>query len=598
MLELKNVSLSVGARTLLENASATAFPGDKIGIVGPNGCGKTTLLNAIIGNVSIDSGEIVLAKNIDLVYLRQEMGDASVKLLDFVVSADRRLAELRKKLRDSTDDLAEIYDQIWAIGGNSAEARASVILAGLGFKNDDLSKALGEFSGGWQVRASLAATLFAPADILILDEPTNHLDLESVIWLESFLMRSDKILLIVSHEKAFLDNVCNKILNISGAKLRSYSGNYSTFIRTKEEQDLAAQRMAESQEQKREHIQSFVDRFRYKATKAKQVQSRIKMLGRLEPTAQVEVNYSVRFVFGEPSPKVDRHLVTLENVSAGYGSKTVLRDINMRIDCGERMALLGANGNGKSTLAKIISRRLEKLSGNLEYAKNLKIAYFSQQQTDELDIHLNATEMFKIYHRELNETQIRSALANFGLIRERTQTKIALLSGGEKTRLLLAIVTSQRPHLLLLDEPTNHLDIEAREALIDALAKYSGAAILITHDFHTLEACCKHFYIVADGTCKPFKGTLAEYKSFLLAQRDLSAKPNGKARSPRKRGDGKMAKQMANLEETIKTLSEEKTALEHEISEKYSEEACERYEKICSRLEAQEEDLLALMELQ
>lgn len=598
MLELKNISVSVGTRTLLENASVSAFSGDKIGIIGPNGCGKTTLLNAILGNIPVDSGEVILAKNIDMVYVKQEMDDTSVRLLDFVISADRQLAELRKKLADHTDNLAEIYDQIDAIDGNSAEARASTILSGLGFKNEDLSKALAEFSGGWQVRASLAATLFAPADILILDEPTNHLDLESVIWLESFLAKSDKVLLIVSHERSFLDNVCNKILNINGCKLKLYSGNYSTFVRTKREQDLAAQRLVESQEQKREHIQSFVNRFRYKASKAKQVQSRIKMLDKLEPITHIESNYSVRFTFGEPSPKVDRHLVTLENISAGYGSKIVLRDVSMRVDFGERIAFLGANGNGKSTLAKIISKRLDKLSGSMEYAKNLKIAYFSQQQTDELDVRLNATEMFKIHHRELGETQIRSALANFGLVRERTQTKIALLSGGEKTRLLLAIITSQRPHMLVLDEPTNHLDIEAREALIDALARYTGTAILITHDFHTLEACCKHFYVVADGTCKPFKGTLEDYKAFLLTQCDLAVKSDNKPQKVKKFENKKIAKKIAILENSIKILSEEKATLEQEINEKYSTEAYAHYAKVCSNLKEHEEQLLALLELQ
>lgn len=597
MLELNNISIMVGSRTLIDDASVTIFPGDKVGIVGHNGCGKTTLLKAITGDLAIDSGSIFLAKNIKLVCVRQEIADKTVKLLDFVVSADEQLVILKNKLHDHNENIAEIYDQISAIGGNSADARASAILAGLGFKNGDLDKKLSEFSGGWQVRASLAATLFAPSDIIILDEPTNHLDLESVIWLESFLEASSKTLLIVSHEKAFLDGICNKIVSIDNAQLKVYSGNYSTFIKTKMEQEQALLRTIESQKQKREHIQSFVNRFRYKASKARQVQSRIKMLNKVEILEFPVTNYDVKFQFDEPYPKIDRRLIALENISAGYGNKMVLHDVFLHVDFGERIAFLGANGNGKSTLAKIIADRLSPFSGKIERARNLKIAYFSQQQTDELDVNLTAMEMFHVYHPEQTETQMRAALANFGLIQARSQTKIELLSGGEKTRLLLAIITSQHPHMLILDEPTNHLDIEAREALVDALKKYDGAAILITHDFHTLEECCNNFYIICDGTCNQFKGNLEDYKSFLLTQREISPKEEKKKVLQSKRTDKKLLKQISTLEEKIRDLTEEKNELELKLSEAYSVVSYDKYSDVTQKLSSVEEEWLSLMEL-
>lgn len=602
MLELKNLSLVIGSRTLFADASLTIFSGDKVGIVGHNGCGKTTLLRAITGQMMPESGEIAIKRGVKIVSVQQEIADKSVGVLDYVLSADKTLFELRERLNDPSADLADIYDRLAAIDGNTADARASAILAGLGFKNGTLRSPLSTFSGGWQVRAALAAALFTPSDILILDEPTNHLDLESVIWLESFLRSSEKALLLVSHEKAFLDGVCNKILNITGEHAKLYTGNYSTFLRTREEQQQALLKNFESQQKKREHIQEFVDRFRYKATKARQVQSRLKLLDKLEIIEPQVDNYEVCFKFSTPFPEVDRRLVTLEHISAGYGKHTVLRDVSLNIDYGERTALLGANGNGKSTLAKVIASRLPPFSGKVIIARNLKIGYFSQQQTDELDLSCTALEMFKRHNPEQSDEQVRTTLASFGLIQARALTKIERLSGGEKTRLLLAIVASRRPHLLILDEPTNHLDIEAREALIDSLKKYPGAVIWISHDFHTIESSCEKFYIVHDGGCERFNGTLEDYKSQLLAGCEAFAKGSTKnnKKNPTKKSsnlpDKKTLRRIDSLEKEIQELSDKRSVLEHELNSDYSVAIYEEYNNLSAHLKELEDEWMTLME--
>lgn len=595
MLELKNLSLSVGSRVLVSGTSVTIFAGDKVGIVGHNGCGKTTLLRAITGNFEPDAGEILIKKGMRIVCVEQEIVDKNIKLVDFVLSADKKLMELRKKLDNSEEDIADIYEQLNAIDGNSADSRAAAILAGLGFKNDDLEKALSVFSGGWQVRAALAAALFAPSDMLILDEPTNHLDLESVIWLESFLRTSEKALLLVSHEKAFLDGVCNKILNIDASQAKLYSGNYSTFLRTKFDQQQALLKMAESQQKKREHIQEFVDRFRYKATKARQVQSRIKQLNKLEVIEPPVDNYDVCFKFPEPFPEVDRRLVTLEHVDAGYNEHVILRDVCLNIDFGEHLAFLGANGNGKSTLAKIIADRLSPFSGEIKRARNLKVAYFSQQQTDELDLNCTAVEMFRVHQPKMSDEKIRTILAGFGLIQARALTKIERLSGGEKTRLLLAIIASQCPHILILDEPTNHLDIEAREALVTALQEYKGAVIWISHDFHTLEASCKKFYIVHDATCERFTGSLEDYKSLLLSRQNIASKSASITPKSHKKPDKKTLRKISLLETEIQTLSEKRSSLEYELNSNYSTSVYEQYSEVSKQLKQLEDEWVSLM---
>ncbi len=597
MLELKNISFSIGSRVLVSCASMTVFAGDKIGIVGHNGCGKTTLLRAITGEFELDSGEICISKGVKIICVKQEITDNSINLLDFVVSADQELLALREQLNTNEGDLAEIYERINTIGGNSADSRAATILAGLGFKNADLGKSLSCFSGGWQVRAALAASLFAPSDILILDEPTNHLDLESVIWLESFLRTSQKALLLVSHERSFLAGVCNKILNIDSGQVRLYSGNYSSFVRTRLEQQQALTKMFESQQQKREHIQEFIDRFRYKATKARQVQSRIKLLEKM-PVIDPTINkYTVNFCFSEPFPVIDRRLVTLENISVGYGDHVVLHDVSLNIDFGEHIAFLGANGNGKSTLAKIIAQKLSPFSGTIKYARNLKIAYFSQQQSEELDFSKTAIEMFHVHYPEQSAEKIRTILAEFGLIQSRALTKIEQLSGGEKTRLLLAIITFQCPHILVLDEPTNHLDIEAREALVLALQKYKGAVIWISHDFHTIKESCRVFYIVHEGTCERFVGNLEDYRAFLLSHREIIAAKNSGKKKVTKKTNKEKLRRIATLESAMQTLSIQRTELEQKVNENYSIELYEQYIASGDQLQSLEAEWLSLMEL-
>ncbi len=596
MLELKDVSISVGSRTLIKNGSVTIFPGDKVGIVGHNGCGKTTLLRVITGELEVNAGGIYIKKGTKVVYVKQEIDNKNVSLLDFVLSADHTLINLRKKLSEHDQNLAEIYEQLDTIDGNSADARAAMILSGLGFKNEDLNKTLATFSGGWQVRAALAAALFAPSDILILDEPTNHLDLESVIWLESFLCASKKAMLIVSHERVFLDKICNKILNIDSSHLTLYSGNYSTFVRSKHEKQQSLLRQYESQQKKRDHIQEFIDRFRYKSTKARQVQSRLKVLEKMETIEHDFANYDVQFSLKNPIVDVDRKLISLEKVSAGYNNKIILHDVSLSIDYGERIAFLGANGNGKSTLAKIIAGKLLPFSGDIKRARNLKIAYFSQQQTDELDVNLTALELFQTHNPEQSETTVRSILASFGLNDMRSKTRIEQLSGGEKTRLLLAILSFQCPHVLILDEPTNHLDIEAREALVLSLKKYSGAVICISHDFYMLESSCNKFYIIDDNTCKIFSGGLEDYKSFLLSRNKFQTKEKEKKLPVLQKPDRKILRRITALEAEIESLSHQKSELEYEINSNYSIPVYEQYLKVVNDLKIREEAWLNLME--
>jgi ATP-binding cassette subfamily F protein 3 len=452
------------------------------------------------------------------VQVRQEIAHLDQPLLEFVLSSDGELMSLRRRLEGDlpAEESAELYEALGAMDGFSAESRAAAILCGLGFTQSDLRRPLGEFSGGWQVRASLAATLFAPSNCLLLDEPTNHLDLETALWLENHLQRSNRTLLLISHEKDFLNVLCDKILHIYAGEARLYAGNYDSFRRTEAEQRQGVERMRAADGRKREHLQEFVDRFRAKATKARQVQSRLKALEKIEKLPPPPPAYEVAFSFPTPHPEVDRRLVTLEDVSLGYGGDAVLRGVNFHLDLGRRVALLGANGNGKSTLAKAVAGRLQPTCGTISRVRRLCIAYFSQQQADELDLQQTPLQLFEERTGERDGTKIRTALAGFGLTQARCLCRTGLLSGGERTRLLLALLCQMRPHLLILDEPTNHLDIEAREALVPALQKFRGAVLLVTHDFHVLSAVAEEFHIIAGGRCERYRGSAQQYRSWLL----------------------------------------------------------------------------------
>ncbi|MDR2371681.1 MAG: ABC-F family ATP-binding cassette domain-containing protein [Puniceicoccales bacterium] len=605
MIDVRNLSYSIGGRILFEDLSFYLSADATVGIVGANGCGKSTLFRLILGDLASDRGTIIKPNEAKVVTVRQEIWDDSVRLLDFVLQADSDLMDLRRASEEEHDGmkLAEIFERIESIDGFNAEIRAATILSGLGFLNEDLQKPLGDFSGGWQIRAALGATLFAPSDILLLDEPSNHLDFETSLWLKNYLQKihGQKMILMISHERDFLNTLCDKILHLPSGNL--YSGNYDIFIETRANQQQALARRIEKQEVSRKHLQSFVDRFRYKASKAKQAQSRIKMLERMEKLPKLDRDHTVSFSFPNPRP-IDRLLIHVKKGIAGYGDRIVLRDLDLRIDAGDRMALLGANGNGKSTLVKVLSNRLVLFEGSIEFAKKIQIAYFSQQLTDELAIEKTPFEILSAILPDCNETQVRAQLARFGLMQQKSDTRVRDLSGGEKTRLLLAIITRQAPHILILDEPTNHLDIDAKDALIEALNEYEGAVILVSHDFYFIESVCDQLLLVKDQHCRSFSGDLEDYVGAILVEKremkksENSAKNTEKNRLPLKDDKKKrqLLRQLEELGRQVEVLSQKKQQLEAQINLAYDEDLFRDFTSIAQELVQKEQEWLQLSE--
>lgn len=579
MIDINDITVRIGSKVLLEHASAHISDGWKVGLVGANGCGKSTLFRVLLGQMETETGDFYFPSGYRVAAVAQEQDDIDIPILDFVLAADKERADLLLRLETAPEmELGEIHERLKLIGASSAEGRAAAILNGLGFSNEDLHRPIKEFSGGWRMRLALAAALFRPSDILLLDEPTNHLDLEASIWLENHLKKYNGTLLLISHDKYVLNDLCNYIIHIENQKLNTYSGSYDTFRRTRGIQREVQVRQAEKQEARREHLQSFVDRFRYKASKAKQAQSRIKMLEKMEIIAPLNNEYSSHFEFPEPE-ELAPPLLSFENVSAGYEDNVVLKNISFRIVNNDRIALLGANGNGKSTLAKVISGRLRPLSGDIQRSRKLEVGYFAQHQSEELPLDMTPAAYLLTLMPEKNETQVRSHLARFGLDKEKATTEIAKLSGGEKARLLFAVMTRNAPALLILDEPTNHLDIEGREALIEALNDYTGSVILITHDLHLIELIADDLWLVKNHACKPYNGDLQDYKQSLLSDKNTAKKPaeTVKKEEPKKVNNYFEIKQLTSevkrLEKNLQKLAEEKAAMENKFAVEMSAEA-------------------------
>lgn len=517
MIDINDITVRIGSKVLLEHASAHISDGQKIGLIGPNGCGKSTLFKVLQGELETETGSVFFPEKAKVASVAQDIGDTSTPILDFVLNQDKERMELLAELEvAAVEELGEIHERLNVIGSASAPARASAILNGLGFKNEDLIRSISEFSGGWRMRLALAAALFQPSDILLLDEPTNHLDLEASIWLENHLQKYTGTLLIISHDRNILNSLCNYIIHYDNLQLVTYSGNYDTFFRTRNEQKEVLEKQFKKQEQKRKHMESFIERFRYKATKAKQAQSRMKLLEKMPTVSLMSDNPSTRFDFPEPA-ELAPPLITLDEVDAGYGDKVILRNLSLSVVNNDRIAMLGANGNGKSTLAKIISGRLAPLSGNLHRSPKLKVGYFAQHQAEELPMDVTAAQYMSNIMPGSDETKVRSHLARFGLEKEKALTIINRLSGGEKARLLFAAMSYNKPNLLILDEPTNHLDMDARDALVAALNEYNGSVILITHDLHLIELVADDLWLVNKGVCKNYDGDLDDYKKLLLS---------------------------------------------------------------------------------
>jgi len=535
LLIISDVSIRIAGRNLLERASLTIEPGRRVGLVGRNGAGKSTLLRAIAGDIAVDGGEIRLAGRARLGRVKQEAPEGPQSLVETVLAADtERSALLAEAEGAAPERLAELHERLRAIGADAAPARAAAILAGLGFDAAAQARAVSSFSGGWRMRVALAAALFSNPDLLLLDEPTNHLDLEATLWLEGFLARFPGAALIVSHDRELLDNTVHAIAHLDRGKLDLTPGGFAEFVRIRtaraEQQARAAERIA----RERAHIQSFIDRFRAKATKARQAQSRIKALARLPAIEAVIEEAPTRFAFPEPA-RIAPPILTLERASAGYGDHVVLRDLSLGVDMDDRIALLGANGNGKSTLARLLAGRLVPMAGEMRRGPNLRVGYFAQHQTDELVAGETPVDHMGRALPRATPAQLRAQLARFGLDADRAETPVANLSGGEKARLLLALATRDAPQLLILDEPTNHLDIDAREALVKALADFSGAVLLITHDPHLVELVAERLWLVADGTVRPFDGDLDDYRAMLAEKARPAARPE--AAAPTRRED-------------------------------------------------------------
>ncbi|WP_170450250.1 ABC-F family ATP-binding cassette domain-containing protein [Ruegeria arenilitoris] len=519
MLRIENITYSVEGRPLFEGASATIPEGHKVGLVGRNGTGKTTLFRLIRGELALESGSITLPRRARIGGVSQEVPSSNVSLIDTVLAADTERSALMAEAQEAADPdrIAEIQTRLADIDAWSAEARAATILKGLGFDDADQQRPCSDFSGGWRMRVALAAVLFSQPDLLLLDEPTNYLDLEGALWLESYLAKYPHTVIVISHDRGLLNRAVGSILHLEDRQLTYYAVPYDKFAERRAER--LAQAEAENAKAKARiaHLQSFVDRFRYKASKAVQAQSRLKMIERIQLISTPQEAALRAFSFPEPE-ELSPPIIQIEGGVTGYGDTEVLRRLNLRIDQDDRIALLGKNGQGKSTLSKLLSDRLPLMAGKMTRSGKLRIGYFAQHQVDEL--HVDETPLDHLRRLRPTETpaQLRARLAGFGLGADQAETEVGRLSGGQKARLSLLIATIDAPHMLILDEPTNHLDIESREALVEALTAYSGAVVLVSHDMHLLGLVADRLWLVSDGTVKPFDGDLEAYRQMLLAR--------------------------------------------------------------------------------
>jgi len=518
MIKLHDISYSVDGRPLLENASATIPAGHKVGLVGRNGTGKTTLFRLIRGELSLETGSIELPRQARIGGVAQEVPGNDISLLDTVLAADTERAELLAEAEraDDPNRIAEIQTRLADIDAWSAEGRASSILKGLGFSPKKQQMPCSAFSGGWRMRVALAAVLFTQPDLLLLDEPTNYLDLEGAIWLESYLAKYPHTVIIVSHDRGLLNRAVGSILHLEDRKLTFYQGAYDTFAKTRAARLASAEAEAKRQDARRTHLQSYVDRFRYKADKAKQAQSRLKMISKLEPITRPQEAALRRFSFPDPE-ELSPPIVRVENGTVGYEDTAILSRLDLRIDQDDRIALLGHNGEGKSTLSKLISGRLDPMAGRVVTSNKLRIGYFAQHQVDELFVDETPLDHIRRLRPEKTPAQLRAILGGFGIGAEQADTEVGRLSGGQKTRLSLLLATIDAPHLLILDEPTNHLDIESREALVEALTAYSGAVVLVSHDMHLLSLVADRLWLVKGGRVTPYDDDLDTYRSQLLS---------------------------------------------------------------------------------
>lgn len=517
MLHIKELTYRIGGRELFSGTSAHIPKGHRVGLVGANGAGKTTLFRIIIGELEPEGGSLHISGRARLGHVAQEAPGGEDSLIDTVLAADQELSALEFAANVETDPqrIAEIHTRLFDIDSHTARSRAATILSGLGFDDDAQQRRCSEFSGGWRMRVALAATLFAQPNLLLLDEPTNHLDLEASIWLEEYLARFPGTLIIISHDRDLLNGAVGHILYLNGGRLTMYLGGYDRFKEALKEKKLHDKLLRDKQSKERAHIQSFVDRFRYKATKARQAQSRLKVLARMEPISNAVEQRTISFRFPKPN-QLSPPILTMENTATGYTGMTVLTGLNLEINPDDRIALLGANGNGKSTFLKLLSGRLRPTNGKMTRSNNLRVGYFAQHQTEELNDSETPYQALSRSVHNGNDQKVRGQLARFGFESIDVHTKISSLSGGEKSRLLFCLMSVSSPQLLLLDEPTNHLDMDARDSLVHALTEFPGAVIIVSHDPYIIGLVAEHLWLIDRGTCRPFDGDVKDYRNLLL----------------------------------------------------------------------------------
>ncbi len=594
MLTINDLTYRLGDRLLFDHAGVFLPSRSRAGFVGRNGAGKTTLFRLISGEIAPEGGTISLPTRTRLGRVEQEAPGGPTALIDFVLAADVERAELLARAEAAHDghDIAEIQTRLADIDAHSAPARAAAILHGLGFDAVAQQRPLSEFSGGWRMRVALAAVLFSQPDLLLLDEPTNYLDLEGTLWLVDYLARYPASVVVISHDRDLLDAVATHILHLERGRLTLYKGDYTSFEKQRREAQLLAAKGAKKQEEQRKHLQAFVDRFRAKATKARQAQSRLKLLAKMEPIAAIVDDAVLPIHLPSPEKSLSPPIIALEKASVGYGDRVVLSRLSLSLSNDDRIGLLGANGNGKSTFAKLLGGRLSPCAGEVVRAPKLEAGFFAQHQIDDLNERDTPYAVFARLMPEASEARIRARAAQTGFSGARADTTVAKLSGGEKARLLLGVASFNAPHLLILDEPTNHLDIDSRAALIEAINDYEGAVVLVSHDRYLLEACADRLWLVDDGTVRAFDGDIDDYARLVLSRtRDEEPKraPSALAQeAPKRRDAGQSSRKLAAAEEKIEKFTQLLARVDEALA---APDAFSRNPQEAARLAAQREEL-------
>ncbi|MDE1935879.1 ABC-F family ATP-binding cassette domain-containing protein [Bradyrhizobium sp.] len=538
MLTMSDISVRIAGRILIDHSSVQITPGARVGFVGRNGVGKSTLFQAIRGDLPTETGTITIPPRWSIGSLAQEAPSGPERLIEVVLKADREREALTREAQVASDPIriAEIQTRLSDIEAHSAPARAAAILSGLGFSFEDQNRPCAEFSGGWRMRVALAATLFSAPDLLLLDEPTNYLDLEGTLWLEDHLANYPRTVIVISHDRDLLETSVDQILHLDRGKLTLYKGSYSSFEEQRAARELLDAKHARRQAEERKRLQAFVDRFKAKASKARQAQSRVKMLERMKPVTALVTQEALEITFPQPEKMLSPPIIAIDNLSVGYDPKLpVLSRVTLRVDADDRIALLGANGNGKSTLVKLLAGRLAPFSGNITRADKLSVGYFAQHQVDELNPDASPYDHVRKLMSDAIESKVRGRVGAIGFSGKAADTLVKNLSGGEKARLLLGLATFFGPNMIILDEPTNHLDIDSRAALAEAINEFAGAVIMVSHDRYLIEACADRLWVVADGTVTSFDGDLDDYRRTVLSARGAKVAPRerGKERNAR-----------------------------------------------------------------